>query len=418
MPATGNDAFASLVGANATAELGRLVSRRASPLFLQDIGEHEAELGKRIGGRRILVVGGGGSIGSATTALLLKYAPAAVHVVDISENYLVELVRTLRGRPEAVGDAELKTIALDYGGPIMARMLAVSEPFDVVLNFAALKHVRSEKDVFSLLQMLQTNVVAHARFKENLARWNHGRRYFAVSTDKAANPSSMMGASKRLMEDIAFEVAASGAENTTSTRFANVAFSNGSLLQGFLQRLAKGQPIAAPRDTRRYFVTEEEAGQLCLIAAFLTPDQHIAIPRLAPDRELQLLQDVAARVIEAFGYTPEFYDDELKAKRDIAMLRAKRRWPLLMTPLDTSGEKPFEEFFGEGEQATEIGFGSILAVQHLPSRTKHKDLLEKLQMLIEQPDRAAVKADIVGAIKAVLPGFAHRETGRSLDERL
>ncbi len=321
--------------------------------------------------------------------------------------------------PEGVGDTELgRRLALDYGGPIMARMLAASEPFDIVLNFAALKHVRSEKDVFSLLQMLQTNVVAHARFKENLARWNHGRRYFAVSTDKAANPSSMMGASKRLMEDIAFEVAASGAENTTSTRFANVAFSNGSLLQGFLQRLAKGQPIAAPRDTRRYFVTEEEAGQLCLIAAFLTPDQHIAIPRLAPDRELQLLQDVAARVIEAFGYTPEFYDDELKAKRDIAMLRAKRRWPLLMTPLDTSGEKPFEEFFGEGEQATEIGFGSILAVPHLPSRTKHKDLLEKLQMLIEQPDRAAVKADIVGAIKAILPGFAHLETGRSLDERL
>jgi FlaA1/EpsC-like NDP-sugar epimerase len=411
-------ALAHGVSGVAGAELGRLISRRNRSLFASDIAERDAALRDAIGGKRILVVGGGGTIGSATTSLLFRYEPAAVLIADISENYLVELVRTLRGRPEGVGRAELQTIAIDYGGPIMARMLADSPPFDVVLNFAALKHVRSEKDVYSLLHMLNTNVVAHVRFKEALQRHGHARTYFAVSTDKAANPSSLMGASKRLMENVAFDVAADGAVRTTSTRFANVAFSNGSLLQGFLYRLAKGQPIAAPRDTRRYFVTEEESGQLCLIAAFLAPDQHIAFPRLDAERELQLMQDVAARVLRAYGYEAAPYDDEERARRDVASLSAAGRWPLLLTPLDTSGEKPFEEFVGADEVEAPFGLASVSSVRHAPSGLAHQALVAKLDDLIGGDQANLAKQDIVDAIKGVLPTFSHRETGRSLDDRL
>lgn len=409
---------ATLSAGNASTQLGRVISRRDHSLFAADVEAHSDQLRARIGGKRILVVGGGGTIGSATTALLFRYEPEAVCVVDVSENYLVELVRTLRGRPEGVGRAELQTVALDYGGPIMARMLANSRPFDIVLNFAALKHVRSEKDIYSLLQMLHTNVVAHVKFKETLQRYGHGASYFAVSTDKAANPSSLMGASKRLMENVAFDVAASNSLSTTSTRFANVAFSNGSLLQGFLHRLAKGQPVPAPRDTRRYFVTEEEAGQLCLIAAFLAPDRHIAFPRLDAERELQLMQDVATRVLAAFGYAPEIYSDEDAAKRDVDAMRAKGRWPLLLTPLDTSGEKPFEEFLGADETAAPFGLRSVSALKHIASGVEHTSLVTTLEQLIEGSEGKLAKDDVVAAIKRVLPTFSHKETGRSLDDRL
>ncbi len=399
-------------------ELGRLVTRRDQSLFAADIAERDGVLRAAIAGKRILVVGGGGTIGSATTGLLFRYEPASVMVADISENYLVELVRTLRGRREGIGASELQTIAIDYGGPIMARMLANAQPFDIVLNFAALKHVRSEKDVYSLLHMLHTNVVAHVRFKEALLRHGHGSTYFAVSTDKAANPTSLMGASKRLMENVAFDVASQGAARTTSTRFANVAFSNGSLLQGFLQRLAKGQPIAAPRDTRRYFVSEEESGELCLIAAFLAPDQHIAFPRLVAERELQLMQDVATRVIGAFGYEAIPYDDEEAARREVGALRAQGRWPLILTPLDTSGEKPFEEFVGADETEEPFGMNSVSSVRHNPSGVEHRSLTATLERLIEGDDGDLAKGDIVEAIRGVLPTFSHKETGRSLDDRL
>ena len=406
------------VGLNAGQELGRVVTRRPTSLFAADVAEHSSELFNRIQGKRILVVGGGGTIGSATTQVLCQFKPSAICVVDISENYLVELVRSLRGQASGLEEIELQTYAMDYGGPIMSRMLSSVEPFDIVLNFAALKHVRSEKDVYSLLQMIDTNVVAHARFKQNLASHGHGSRYFAVSTDKAANPSSLMGASKRLMEDVAFDIAAENASSTTSTRFANVAFSNGSLLQGFLQRLAKGQPIAAPKDTRRYFVTEEEAGELCLIAAFLAPDRHVVFPRLQAERELQFMQDVATRVIEAFGYSPVIYSDEEAARHDVASLRAKGRWPLLLTALDTSGEKPFEEFLGSDEQEEPFGLTAVSALRHSASGRELQSLLASLARLIQGGAGDVAKEDVVASIRSAIPTFSHKETGRSLDDRM
>jgi len=394
-----------------------LVVRRSGSLFAQDLHDFRGEISAQVQGKRVLVVGGGGTIGSMTTRLLLSYAPAAVHVLDQSENYLAELVRDLRNTSDGVGAAELRMFPLDYGSGVTQRLLQEAPPYDIVLNFAALKHVRSEKDVYSLLQMLDTNIVRHARFKRWLAANGHGHTYFAVSTDKAANPSSLMGASKRLMEDLVFGCSSEGSRSTTSARFANVAFSNGSLLQGFLQRLAHRQPLAVPRSTRRYFVSQREAGELCILAAFAIPDRHIAIPRMDPEAELQELEHVAARLLERFGLIAEPMEDEAAARLNVEALARKGRWPLLLTPLDTSGEKPYEEFVGEGETEVDIGMTGVSALIHTGTQSCGTNLLDSLADLIDHPDKPATKAQIVDAICQCIPNFRHVETGRNLDER-
>lgn len=397
--------------------LDALVTRRQSSIFSADTKARAASLAAAIAGRRVLVVGGAGSIGSMTTRLLADHRPAALHVVDQSENYLAELVRDLRGRPEGLPEAvEFRALPVDYGSPVMQRLLAEAPAYDVVLNFAALKHVRSEKDVYSLLQMLDTNIVKHVRFKEWLAQGGHGARYFAVSTDKAANPTSLMGASKRLMEDLVFGVAAG--RSTTSARFANVAFSNGSLLQGFEHRLERLQPLAVPRDTKRYFVSHQEAGELCLLAACAVPDGHVAVPNLDPRTELQTLELIAVRVLEAHGFEPVFFEDEEAARRDAAGLAASDRWPILLTPLDTSGEKPYEEFVGEGETKVDIGFQTLSAVRHAPSRAVADGLFDRLAGLVNDPMQSMGKADIVTLVSEVLASFRHIESGKNLDQRL
>lgn len=404
---------------SADADLNALVTGRTESLFAGDISANSSKLLDQISGRRILVVGGGGSIGSATTALLTRFQPAAIHVIDHSENYLAELVRNLRGRREGIPDGlDFRTFPLDYGSPITARLLADTRPYDAVLNFAALKHVRSEKDIFSLLQMIDTNLVRHARFKESLKRHGHGSTYFAVSTDKAANPTSLMGASKRLMEDLIFAVGAPENGRTTSARFANVAFSNGSLLQNFGLRLAARQPIAVPRDTRRYFVTQAEAAEICVLTAFLAPDRHIVFPHMEAEVHLQPLEDIATRFLAQFGFEPELYDDEEQARNAVDSAAARDRWPVLLTPLDTSGEKPYEEFLGHGEKAVEIGLPSIAALRHLPTPAVDRHLFERLEELVNDPSPATGKEEVVRIFADVLANFRHVETGRNLDQRL
>jgi len=300
----------------------------------------------------------------------------------------------------------------------MERILReAGRPYELVLNFAALKHVRSEKDTYSVLQMVDTNLVRHARFKRWLSEYGHGSVYFAVSTDKAANPTSLMGATKRLMEDLTFGLWTAPARSTTSARFANVAFSNGSLLEGFLRRLVARQPLAAPRDTRRYFVSQNEAGELCLIAALLVPDKHIAFPNLDPAKELQTLESIAVRVLEYFGLTPRFYEDEGEARRNVEAEIRGGRWPLVLTALDTSGEKPYEEFLGEGETSVDIGLDAIRAFRHVPSRAMKEGLFERLAALIDQPELRVDKDTIVDEVRQTLVRFSHTETGKNLDER-
>ena len=404
--------------APAQAELEQLVTGRATSFFADDVEAARDRIAEGLRGKRVLVVGGGGSIGAATTRAILVHQPACVHVVDVSENYLAELVRDVRSAPVAGGGGgELVTHVFDYGSTAMERFLAEIPRFDAVLNFAAVKHVRSERDVYSLLHMIDVNIVRLGRFKRWLAQAGHDDRLFTVSTDKAANPTNLMGATKRVMEDVAFDVRAGAIANVASARFANVAFSNGSLLQAFLVRLQKRQPLAVPRDTRRYFVSHAEAAEICLLAAFAAPSGTICVPAFDPARHLLPLQDVACLVLERFGYSPWVTGDEAEARDAMASLPEEGRWPLLVTPLDTSGEKAFEEFAGDGERAEPIGFASLLGIRHLP-QPRIESLLVDLEALVGDCTRAADKAAIVALLSDAVPTLRHSETGRHLDQRM
>jgi FlaA1/EpsC-like NDP-sugar epimerase len=299
----------------------------------------------------------------------------------------------------------------------MERLLSDSKHYDFVLNFAAIKHVRSEKDIYSLLQMIDTNLVKHARFKRWLKAFGHADSYFSVSTDKAANPTSLMGATKRLMEDLIFDVDPIEGQRVTSARFANVAFSNGSLLHGWLQRLTHRQPLAVPRATRRYFVSHREAGQLCILAAFQGPHGHILFPRLDPQNELKLLEDIAGRVIEAYGLKAEYIENGDLGSRNFDQLLASGRWPILLTPLDTSGEKPYEEFVGFDESEREIGLESIGAIRHQRSLAIERNLFTRLSALYEAVGKDVTKEEIIELVRVAIPTFRHVETGRNLDQR-
>lgn len=406
-------------------QFAALATGRDTSLFAQDIRSRRPEIAAAIAAKRILVVGGAGSIGQSTVEQIVPFAPRALHVVDQNENALAELVRTLRSGPTPPDIADLRTLPLDYGSAAFRAFLRASGPYDLVLNFAAIKHVRSEKDSFSTLQMFDTNIVKQAALVRLLADAGFSGRYFSVSTDKAANPTSMMGATKRVMEHVMFDPAvATGFKATvTSARFANVAFSNGSLLQSFENRLAKGQPLAAPRDTKRYFVSLEESGQLCLLAATTATHGHIMVPRLDPETHLVEMQAIAMGFLRANGFAPKLYDDETLACRNVAQDRETGQWPLLVTPLDTSGEKPYEEFVAKGERLVDHGYHALSAVPYLP--LSDPGTMPALLAEIDAIFAAAESGDLAkDRLKTVIaraePAFlqTHRETGRSLDEKV
>jgi len=310
---------------------------------------------------------------------------------------------------------------IDFGSEVFHRVLLAAAPYDYVLNFAAVKHVRSEKDVFSLLHMLDTNVMKQARVIGWLHKRHPGSRYFSVSTDKAANPVNFMGASKRLMEHVLFSAAAAPFEgrSATSARFANVAFSNGSLLRGWFHRLAKGQPLAVPADTRRFFISLAESGEICVVAAVLGLHRQILIPRLDPEHDLRALQPIAEAFLRHWGLHARCYDDQGEAMRRLASDRAEGAYPLVVTPLDTSGEKDFEEFVSDGERTLDVGFRAIEAVPYdvdpgeaLPA------FLALVERAVSEAHTPVSKANLAAAIGRVIPEFHHCETGKSLDDRL
>lgn len=402
-------------------ELSELVAGRKSDLFLPDLELRRAELCERVRGRRILVIGGGGSIGSATVRALIVFRPRSVHVVDLSESYLAELVRDLRSAPNGLSVADFRTLPVDYGSRVMQRFLKDGEPYDMVLNFAALKHVRSEKDLFSLLQMLDTNLVKNWDFLGWLAEKNACCRFFCVSSDKAANPVSLMGASKRIMEHLIFSHTLVPGLNlhVTSARFANVAFSNGSLLTSFLFRLQRRQPLAAPRNTLRYFITLREAAQICLLAAVCGPNSHLLVPRLDPDRDLRDLATIAALLLRHHGLEPRVYEDEKEAKENLHADLAKGSYPVLLTPLNTSGEKPYEEFLGDAEEAVEVGLPNLVGVPHQPcNESRLRGLLESIRKAVCCPDTALTKEELALRMSEVIPNLRHLETGKNLDQRM
>ena len=397
-------------------DLSRLTTGRTTSLFADDVKAHDAELRSAISGRRILVTGGAGSIGSATLEVLFPYAPAAIHVIDLAENGLVELVRDFRSRPDQLVSGEFRLLPIDYGSAATERLLQTEPPYDLVLHFAAHKHVRSEKDVPSVIQMLDTNVIKMHRFTKWLQKYGHGKRYFAVSTDKAANPTSLMGASKRLMEHVLFSTGNSGS-SATSTRFANVAFSNGSLLQGFLYRLARRQPLAVPREVRRYFVSPREAAEICLLTAGAAAPGHITFPRLDPNEHLRPLVDIAVALLQELGLQAAFYEHEAEACAATEIELERGAYPVLLTPLDTSGEKPYEEFVATDEAPVPTRFAQLSALRYVPPPVPLEPALAFLDAIAANAGMKLEKSDITRQIASVVPGFKHIETGRSLDDR-
>jgi FlaA1/EpsC-like NDP-sugar epimerase len=406
--------------------LHTVATGRLERMFDADIAAVEDKLRQAVEGKRILVIGGAGSIGSSSIVQLIRYRPRAIHVIDQNENGLAELVRQLRARPADLLVDDLRTLPLDYGSSATRHFLRSQQAYDCVLNFAALKHVRSEKDPFSTLQMFETNLLKQARLMQWLADMDFTGRLFTVSTDKAANPSSMMGATKRVMEHVLFDSAISHALKgpKTSARFANVAFSNGSLLQGFEHRLARKEPLAVPLDTKRYFVSLAEAGQICAIASMVVPSMSIIIPKLNPEDHLVPLQGVAERFLKLHGFSPAYYDDELEACSNVERDCASKQWPLLLTPLDTAGEKPYEEFMTDDEQAFEVGLPNLRAVRYAPAPAGSVDqVIARVAELLGDEngsDAIVTKQHLKDVIALAEPRFleTHRDSLANLDQRL
>ncbi len=404
---------------NLTDELSSSVTGRSEDLFAADLQSRKQEITDRLRASRVLVIGGAGSIGSSTVDLISQYQPVAVHVVDQDENNLAEVVRNYRNNEQGSSVTEFRTMALDYGSGVMRRFLNETPPYDYVLNFAAVKHVRSEKDVCSLLHMLDTNVVKQARFLDWLSQTHEQCHYFSVSTDKAANPVSLMGATKRIMEGLLFAEKYSCRLHVTSARFANVAFSNGSLLASFLTRLSRRQPLAVPENTRRYFVSLREAGQICLLASLCAPRGWLLFPCLDAEVDLVDLKSIAVKTLQHHGLDAEVLHDPNSAQQLLPKCLTEGRYPLLVTKQDTDGEKPFEEFVAHAEVPTPVGFDSLLGIDPAPIGAGPLfDFVEFIERVMKNPDLEVTKNELVQRIQQLIPQFEHVKTGKSLDDRL
>jgi len=387
---------------------------RTEQLFGSDIKNNNTVLSDRVSGSRFLIIGGAGSIGQAVTREIFKRDPAALHVVDISENNMVELVRDLRST-RGYGCGEFKTFAVDCGSIEFDALMANEGPYDYVFNLSALKHVRSEKDPYTLMRMIMVNVFNTIKTLR-LAKKMDAKKYFCVSTDKAANPVNMMGASKRIME--MFLMRESLTQNMSMARFANVAFSDGSLLHGFNQRFAKKQPFSAPNDVRRYFVTPQESGELCLLSGLLGGNRDIFFPKLSEKLHLITFSEIAVRYLRERGYEPYECESEDEARDRAEELIANKQWPCYFFKSDTTGEKDFEEFFTSNEDLDMERFETVGVIKNQPDfdEAKLDDFMDGIEALREKGTWS--KDDIVTLYFGLLPEFAHKETGKYLDQRM
>ena len=387
---------------------------RTAPLFEEDISNRSKEIKELVSNSRFLVIGGAGSIGQAVTREIFKRNPLALHVVDISENNMVELVRDIRSTLGYI-DGDFRTFAVDCGSNEYRALMNSSEGYDYVLNLSALKHVRSEKDPFTLMRLIEVNILNTIKTVQ-MAKEQGTKKYFCVSTDKAANPVNMMGASKRIME--MFLMRESESMKISTARFANVAFSDGSLLHGFNQRFAKRQPISAPNDVRRYFVTPQESGELCLMSCLLGENRDIFFPKLSEQLHLTTFSDIAERYIKNLGYESYQCSTEQEARERSDELITSKRWPCYFFKSDTSGEKDFEEFFTDKEILDMDRFQNLGVIKNEANFSP--DMLDNFLEVIHDLRAQTVweKAPIVDLFNEMIPDFDHKETGKYLDGRM
>ena len=387
---------------------------RTNTLFNNDMEKHKVELQKIVSNSSFLVLGAAGSIGQAVTKEIFKRSPNKLHVVDISENNMVELVRDIRSSLGYI-NGDFKTFALDIGSKHYDAFIDSDGKYDYVLNLSALKHVRSEKDAYTLMRMIEVNI-------ENTDKTilqsiqNNSKKYFCVSTDKAANPVNMMGASKRIME--MFLMRRSHKIPISTARFANVAFSDGSLLHGFNQRIQKGQPISAPNDIKRYFVTPKESGELCLMSCIFGDNRDILFPKLNENLHLITFSDIAVKYLLNLGYEPYLCSSEEEARELVSSLPAQGKWPCYFFSSNTTGEKDFEEFFTDNELLDLDRFEDLGVIKTEPEFDKKKlDFFTQTTLKLQEQGRWT-KDEIVELFFTMIPEFGHKEIGKYLDNRM
>lgn len=387
---------------------------REKELFFDDINANEQQLSTIVSKSSFLVIGGAGSIGQAVTKEIFKRNPLKLHVVDISENNMVELVRDIRSSFGYI-DGDFQTFALDIGSAEYDAFIGSDGKYDYVLNLSALKHVRSEKDPFTLMRMIDVNIFnTDKTLRQSIE--NGTKKYFCVSTDKAANPVNMMGASKRIME--MFLMRRSRDITISTARFANVAFSDGSLLHGFNQRIQKRQPIVAPNDIKRYFVTPQESGELCLMSCIFGENRDIFFPKLSEALHLITFADIAIKYLNNLGYEPYLCDSEEEARELSKTLPDQGQWPCLFTSSDTTGEKDFEEFFTDNETLDMERFQNLGIIKNDPLYDESQ--LNRFSEAIDQmkADKQWTKDRIVELFFEMIPDFGHKETGKYLDGKM
>ncbi len=388
---------------------------RTKPLFDVDVTAREEALRELIEASRILVIGGAGTIGQAVTREFFKRDPRALHVVDISENNMVELVRDVRSTL-GYGSGDFQTVPLDVNSRYFDAFVESQEPYDYICNLSALKHVRSEKDPYTLMRMLEVNVFNTVK-TARLAAAQKAKKYFAVSTDKAANPVNLMGGSKRIMEK--FLHRESSQLDVSMARFANVAFSDGSLLHGFTQRMLKRQPLSAPNDVRRYFVTPQESGELCMMSAIFGENLDIFFPHQEGELELTKFSDIAVSFLESHGYEAIECATEDEARDRASELIPQGKWPVYFFGSDTTGEKAYEEFFMGNETLDLETFTGIGVIKNQPDfDSSVLDHFEAGIAKIRESQAPWVKAEIVDLYLSVLPELSHEEKGKYLDSRM
>ncbi len=391
------------------------VTCRSTSMFAADIEANKETLQAEIGNKSVCVIGGAGSIGSSFIKAVLPFKPSKLIVIDLNENGLAELTRDLRSAYGMYVPVEYRAYTLNFADPIFERIFCEEKGFDIVANFSAHKHVRSEKDKYSVQALIENNDIKAKKFLDLLAVYPP-RHFFCVSTDKAANPVNIMGASKRIMEDMI--MAYSSKFKVTTARFANVAFSNGSLPDGWIQRVMKKQPLAAPSDVKRYFVSPEESGQICMLACILGKNGEIFFPKLG-EKQMLTFSSICDEYVKAIGYEKkDFATDEEAKKFASEMAFNNKDYPVVYFKSDTTGEKAYEEFYVPGEKINMDRFNSLGVIEEVVKRpmTEIDTFFTEMENIFVEPD--FTKEDVVKAIQRFIPNFEHEEKGRNLDQKM